>query len=226
MQRPFSGMNRYLEEYWGDVHHRLIVYASDAIQKQLPNDLRARPAERSFVESEGVEQDEPIEQGFIEIIDIKSGRRVVTVIEILSPSNKIPGLGRELYLKKQEELRNGRISLVEIDLVREGSRWLEAAFETVSDEPRTPYAACVLRGWKPLELEYYRLPLRERLPAIAVPLRETDHDVTLDLQTLIDRCYDEARYDDDIDYREDPDPPLDPDHAQWADALLREHGRR
>ena len=54
-----------------------------------------------------LEQDEPVRQGFIEIIDIKSGRRVVTVIEILSPSNKLPGPGRELYLKKQDELRAG-----------------------------------------------------------------------------------------------------------------------
>jgi hypothetical protein len=33
----------------------------------------------------------PVRQGFIEIIDLKAGRRVVTVIEILCPSNKLPG---------------------------------------------------------------------------------------------------------------------------------------
>ena len=30
----------------------------------------------------------------------------------------------------------------------------------------------------------------------------------------------------DIDYSEDPDPPLTGDDARWADALLREQGRR
>ena len=64
--------------------------------------------------------------------------------------------------------------------------------------------------------------LRDRLPAIAIPLRQTDHDVALDLQALIDRCYEEARYDDDIDYLQEPDPPLDTDHARWADDLLRQ----
>jgi hypothetical protein len=264
MHSPFPGMNPYLEQYWGDIHHRFITYSSDAIQKQLPGDLRARVGERVFVEPEKgnprdivpdvrviergrreepgagasngialadpliihLDQDEPIRQGFIEIIDIKSGRRVVTVIEVLSPSNKVPGPGRDLYVKKQEELRDGRVSLVEIDLLRAGRRVLAAPFELIPEGHRTPYAACVRRGWKPLEVAYYRLPLRDRLPAIAIPLRQTDRDVALDLQALIDRCYEEARYDDDIDYREAPDPPLDPDHAPWADALLREHGRR
>jgi Protein of unknown function (DUF4058) len=264
MHSPFPGMNPYLEQYWGDIHQRLIIYSSDALQKQLPGDLRARVGERVFVEPEegkprdivpdvrvvergrraepgarasnGIaladpliirfDQDEPIRQGFIEIIDIKSGRRVVTVIEILSPSNKVAGPGRELYLKKQEELREGRVSLVEIDLLRVGRRVLTAPFEMIPEGHRTPYAACARRGWKPLEIEYYRLPLRERLPAIAVPLRQTDHDVALDLQALIEKCYEEARYDDDIDYSEEPNPPLDKEHAQWADALLREHGRR
>jgi hypothetical protein len=172
-----------------------------------------------------LEQDEPVRQGFIEIIDIKSGRRVVTVIEILSPSNKLPGPGRDLYLKKQEELRAGGVSLVEIDLIRTGERVLACPFDRIPEGHRTPYAACVRRGWKPLEIEYYRLPLRERLPAIRIPLRREDRDVALDLQAVLDRCYEEGRYDD-IDYREEPGPPLSSDDARWADALLREQGRR
>jgi hypothetical protein len=59
-----------------------------------------------------------------------------------------------------------------------------------------------------------------RLPPIRVPLRPTDADVRLDLQSLIDRCYANGRYDD-LDYREDPNPPLDAADATWADELLR-----
>jgi hypothetical protein len=170
-------------------------------------------------------QDEPVRQGFIEIIDIKSGRRVVTVIEILNPSHKAPGPGRDLYLKKQNELRAGSVSLVEIDLLRSGNRVMCAQFELIPEGHRTPYAGCVRRGWKPLEVEYYRLPLGERLPAFRIQLRETDPDARLDLQAVVDQCYELAVYDD-IDYREDPDPPLTGDDARWADALLREQGRR
>ena len=105
-----------------------------------------------------LEQDEPVRQGFIEIIDIKSGRRVVTVIEVLSPSNKVSGRGRDLYLKKQEELRAGGVSLVEIDLLRAGTRVLSVPFDRIPVGHRSAYAACVRRGWKAFEVEYYRDP--------------------------------------------------------------------
>ncbi len=173
-----------------------------------------------------LEQDEPVRQGFIEIIDIKSGRRVVTVIEILSPSNKLAGPGRDLYVEKQQERRERGVSLVEINLNRTGKHVLTAPFDRIPEGHRTPYAACVRRGWSLLEIEYYRISLRERLPAIAIPLRRDDRDVPLDLQALLDQCYEAPGYGDDIDYREEPEPPLDRDDAKWADVLLREKGLR
>ncbi len=60
---------------------------------------------------------------------------------------------------------------------------------------------------------------------IKIPLRPTDRDAYLNLQAILDQCYRNGGYDD-IDYRSEPDPPLLPDDASWADALLREHGRR
>jgi hypothetical protein len=197
---------------------------------------RGRPSERGLDAGNGIavaepilvhlSQSEPIRQGFIEIIDIKSGRRVVTVIEFLSPSNKIEGPGRELYVKKQEDLKAGAVSLVEIDLLRAGTRVLAVPLDRIPTGHRTPYAACARRGWKPLQIEYYRIPLHERLPAIAIPLRQDDRDAVLDLQALIDECYGSGRYGDDIDYNEDPEPPLSAEDAQWASALLREQRRR
>src|SRR5438309_2151545 len=50
MPSPFPGMDPYLERHWGDVHTRLITYASDQLNKALPRDLRARVEERVFVE--------------------------------------------------------------------------------------------------------------------------------------------------------------------------------
>src|SRR5438874_6255874 len=115
MPSPFPGMDPYLEQFWGDIHHALITYARDQLQGVLPGDLRARVEERVFVESplgrertmypdirvveRGRRQrgkpaasgavavaeplrirlpDEPVTQGFIEIIDLSTGRRVVT----------------------------------------------------------------------------------------------------------------------------------------------------
>jgi hypothetical protein len=52
MKSPFPGMDPYMESRWGDVHHSLIQYTRDALQANLPGDLRARVEERVFVESE------------------------------------------------------------------------------------------------------------------------------------------------------------------------------
>ena len=53
-----------------------------------------------------------------------------------------------------------------------------------------------------------------------MPLRKGDADAPLDLQALVDQAYRNGRYDT-LDYKADPDPPLRPDDAAWADELLR-----
>jgi hypothetical protein len=50
--------------------------------------------------------------------------------------------------------------------------------------------------------------------------------VELDLQALINQCYDDSWYEGDINYERDPEPPLTGDDAKWADQLLRERGLR
>ena len=60
---------------------------------------------------------------------------------------------------------------------------------------------------------------RDRLPVIPISLRKTDPDVPLDLPSLIDQSYRNGGYDD-LDYTVGPDPPPDPDDADWAAAIL------
>ncbi|HVC92995.1 MAG TPA: DUF4058 family protein [Pirellulales bacterium] len=169
--------------------------------------------------------DEPVTQGFIEIIDLTTGRRVVTVLEVLSPSNKIPGPGRKLYQQKQRECREGGVNLVEIDLLRAGPWVLTVPESMVPASYCTTFRVCVYRAAGTLG-EIYRVPLRKRLPVIEVPLRESDADVPLDVQALVDQCYRNGGYDEDISYRDELEPPLAPGDRRWADALLRKHGRR
>ncbi len=167
---------------------------------------------------------EPETQGYIEIVETRPERRVITVLEVLSPSNKYAGHGRELYRQKQHDLMEGCISLVEIDLLRAGPHVLQVPLGRMPLPYRTPYKVCVHRGWK-ASAEIYRAPLRERLPVIRVPLRQSDADVPLDLQALIAQVYRHGRYDD-IDYTVPPVPPLDAADAAWADELLRAAGKR
>jgi hypothetical protein len=165
--------------------------------------------------------DEPVSHGYIEIVDAESGRRVISVLEVLSLSIKLPGEVQDLYRKKQGELRREGVSVVEIDLLRAGQRVLMVAPERIPPSHRTIYQICARRGWQPNVVLVYRVPLREALPSIQIPLREGDADVALDLQALIDRCYRHSRYDD-LDYTRVPQPSLDASDARWADALLRE----
>jgi hypothetical protein len=51
-------------------------------------------------------------------------------------------------------------------------------------------------------------------------------DVALDLQSLIDLCYERGRYHARLDYRAEPEPPLSPPDAEWADQLLGSAGLR
>jgi hypothetical protein len=256
-------MDPYLEAHWGDVHARLVIYISEALQRGLPRDLRARVEERVFVESDHSElrsvfpdvrvyerpngrdrsapavgggtavaepllvqrKSEPVTETFIEIREAGSGGRVITVIELVSMPNKQPGDGRTLYLKKQAELIAGGVNSVEIDLLRAGQHVTAAPAERLPRSYRGPYRICVWRASRPDVWEVYRVPLEERLPAIGIPLRPTDADVALDLQPLIDRCYETGAYDD-LDYSLASDPPLDVDAAPWADRLLRAKGLR
>ena len=54
-----------------------------------------RPAEPIVIHLDN----EPVTEGYIEIVDVKSGHRVITSIEVLSPANKHAGEGRRLFLR-------------------------------------------------------------------------------------------------------------------------------
>jgi hypothetical protein len=69
------------------------------------------------------------------------------------------------------------------------------------------------------------MPLREPLPIVPTPCRETDGDVPLPLQPLIDQIYREGGHDD-IDYSKAPSPPLSPDDAAWAVKCIAEQSKR
>jgi len=173
-----------------------------------------------------VSSDEPITETYLEIVEARSGHRVITGIEFLSPTNKTPGPGQELYLQKEKELRQARVNLVEIDLVRSGRRILGGALHPLPDSQKTAYVVCVRRARETNQYEVYWLSLRERLNAIRIPLRESDADVALDLQALIDQAYRHGRYEQEFDYRQPPEPPLNAEDAAWADELLRSRGLR
>ena len=68
--------------------------------------------------------------------------------------------------------------------------------------------------------------LQRRLPRIGIPLRPPDPDLVLDVQALCDRCYDNGGYEDFMDYRRAPTPPLELSDAEWAALWLQAGSKR
>ena len=164
-----------------------------------------------------------IREGYIEIREADGGN-VITLIEFLSPSNKRPGAGQELYLAKRTEILGSDTSLVEIDLVRAGQRVLALPSDDIPIEHRQDYLACVSPGWNRRRRELYPMPLRQRLPLLPIPLREREPRLPLDLRALVDQAYAAGRYHK-LDYRAALHPPLAPEDAAWAQTLLASTGR-
>lgn len=151
-------------------------------------------------------------QNFIEIRDSRS-RRLITVIEILSPSNKNHGSDREQYLKKRREILSSDVHLVEIDLLRAGPRM------PVDELPECDYCVMVSRAEDRPDVGLWPLKLRDPLPAIPIPLADTEESVTLDLRAALDASFLAAGYANYI-YHDPPDPPLVGEDSDWADQLV------
>ncbi len=168
---------------------------------------------------------EPIEmrEVFIEIIPVADESRVVTVIEVLSPSNKIAGSqGRQLYLTKQQDLLASQTHLTEIDLLRQGEHTVAAPRQVLHHRGQWDALVCLHRGGQGGRYEVWPIALRRPLPCIAVPLLGDDPDVALDLQAIFNRCYDAGGYVRRLDYQRQPVTPLPGDDAAWVDTLLRQ----
>lgn len=158
----------------------------------------------------------------VQILDVSSGERVVTAIEVLSPTKKLTLSGREDYRRKQRDYLNAGVNLVEIDLLRGGQHVLAAALEFIPEERRRTYMMSVRTRTR---TKVFGASLREPLPVIPIPLRLTDRDVSLNIQQIIGQVYDRGRYVK-LSYQLAPEPPLSPEDAAWVETLLNEKGRR
>jgi hypothetical protein len=170
---------------------------------------------------------EPVEmrEVFVEILSLADAERVVTLIEVLSPSNKTVGSqGQQLYLTKQQDVLESQTHLIEIDLLRHGEHTVAAPRENLLLMGRWNYLVSLHRGGQGGRYEVWAIQLRQRLPRIRVPLAGGDPDVVLDLQAVFDRCYNEGAYARRLNYRRAPAPLLGEADAEWAASLLRERG--
>lgn len=147
--------------------------------------------------------------------------RVVTVLEILSPANKLPGKGRKLYERKRRKVLGSLTHLVEIDLLRTGQP-LPMQRPVEPSHYRILISRSRQRPWG--ELLYFSV--RDPIPDFPLPLQPGEEEPVVELNRVLHELYDRAGYDLRIDYRSEPEPPLDRNDAAWANALLRQAGLR
>ena len=157
----------------------------------------------------------------LEIVD-RHDRRLITLIEVISPSNKVArSRGRASYQEKRREIMTSPSHFVEIDLLRRGAFVLPRRLQQ-----RGVYFIHVSRAEKRPKGAVWPVWLKDRLPKVLIPLKAPDPDVTLDLQSVLETAYDRAGWQKIVDYRAESDPALPSEQAAWADELLKSKGLR
>jgi len=156
---------------------------------------------------------------YLKIIRV-GNREVVAVIELLYPSNKISD-GRKEYLTKRAEVQYSLAHLVEIDLLRSGP-----PMPMVGDIPGGDYRILVSNARLAPDASLYVFNMRQPIPVFVMPLAEGSEGIAIDLKPIIDEVYILGSYDRDIDYGQDPAPPISDADRSWLDQLLRGQGLR
>lgn len=166
--------------------------------------------------------DEEMREVFITIRTVARDE-VITVIEVLSAGNKLPGSSaHRAYMEKRDDIVNSSTHLVEIDLLRAGT----SPFPRPEERAGTYYVHVSRVERRPMG-QVWPIRLEQRLPTIPIPLLPGDPDAPVDLQQALDRAYDRAGYQHRVDYGEAPPlPDLPAEQLEWASRLLRERGAR
>ena len=149
---------------------------------------------------------------YLEVRDVETGE-AITVIEILSPSNKMEDRAR--YERKRLQILRSMTNLVEIDLLRSGK-----PLPMVGKTPPSHYRILISREWQRPKAEVLLFNVRDSIPDAPIPLRQGESEPALPLNQILHDLYDQASYDLFIDYQQPPVPPLEDKDAAWASALL------
>jgi Protein of unknown function (DUF4058) len=227
MPNPFPGMDPFLEDekIWVSFQHQLISCLYQILLPGLVDRYRARICQRTYATEmplfTSIIRDDHTEE-FIEVRQ-RSDNRLVTHIEMVSPTNKLTPTGRNAYMESRRIARGQNASIVEIDLVLAGEPMLDYTRDGL---PEWDYAVTVTRSTQPERFEIYTTTLQKRLPRFKIPLASDDRDTVLDLQAAFARCYDTGNFSAQIDYRKDPTAALAEEDRKWVHDLLKQQKLR
>ncbi len=225
MPSPFPGMDPYLEDpkLWGAFHHQLVASLYQLLLPGLVDRYRARVATRQYTSEfplfTSVIREDHAEE-FIEIRSRADGR-LVTLVDAVSPANKITPAGRSAYLATRTQAVAQRAAVVEVDLVTQGKPTLDFSRDGL---PQYDHAVTVTRGTAPDRYEIYTATIQKRLPKFKLPRAADDRDTVLDLQVAVARAYDLGNFAKLVHY-DGPlpaDVKLSSDARTWIDGWLKQ----
>src|SRR5438034_7913737 len=117
MPSPLPGMDPYLEDdaLWPHFQHQLVLSLYQHLLPGLVDRYRARVGQRCYVTEQAlftsiIRQEH--KEDFIELRQRADGK-LITLIDIVSPTNRMTTVGRQAYLDTRKEARAGGASLVE-----------------------------------------------------------------------------------------------------------------
>jgi len=158
-------------------------------------------------------QDE-VSENFLEVHEVKTGK-LITILELLSPVNKLHKQGREEYERKRGYVFRSWTNLVEIDLLRAGD-----PMPVVGAQVQSDYRILVSRGIQRPRAWLIAFTLRQPIPAFTLPLLPGDDEPEVALNRILHALYQRARFDLRLDYTPAPIPPLAEADAAWARELI------
>jgi len=161
---------------------------------------------------------EKVYEDYLEIVETAT-HRVITVIEILSWSNKQPGRDRKAYEAKRNRIFQTETNLVEIDLLRAGQP-MPFVFSKTNGHI-SHYRILIKRGDNEWQAYLYPFSIRNSIPIFPLPLQPGDSELPVRLGEILNETYDVLRYASRIDYSQYPEPRLSDADAKWAEEILR-----
>jgi Protein of unknown function (DUF4058) len=156
---------------------------------------------------------EEVTERYLEIRTVPE-QQVITVIEIVSPSNKLSREGHMQYESKRLKVLGSLTHLVEIDLLRAGQPFPMKA------PGQHDYRILVSRSQHRPRADIYLFGVRDVIPTFPIPLRSGEAEPALPLNNILHELYDQGGYDLIIDYRQPPQQPLSEADAAWAMQLV------
>jgi hypothetical protein len=156
-----------------------------------------------------------VRERYLEVREVGTDE-VVTAIEVLSPTNKRSGKGRDAYLKKRRQVLASCSHLIEIDLIRANNAMPMSGYRQ-----EKLYRVLVSWAQKRPTADLYSFGVQEILPSFPLPLRPEDGELLIEFPNIFARAYNGGSYDLRLDYRQAVPPPnlLKADQV-WVDELL------